>query len=148
MSAERVFLDTNILVYANDSSDRHKSGVARELITLHLREGTGYLSAQVLGEFWVTITRKIASPLPFELAERQVRLLDSFTIVPQDSVSVWKAIELQKKHTISFWDAHILASALIAGCRTLYSEDLQDQAEYSGIKVVNPFAGSAEHNLG
>lgn len=139
MSVERAFLDTNILVYANDPTDRRKSDIARGLVRRHLREGTGCLSAQVLAEFWVTVTRKIALPLSIELAERQVRLFDGFTVVPQDSVSVWKAIELQKKHQISFWDAHVLATALIAGCGKVYSEDLQDQAEYSGTKVVNPF---------
>ena len=83
--------------------------------------------------------RKIASPLPMELAEKQIRLRVSFIIVPQDKLSVRKAIEWQQQHGIGFWDAHILATAFIAGCGTVYSEDLQDRADYSGVKMVHPF---------
>ncbi|MBP7867181.1 MAG: PIN domain-containing protein [Acidobacteria bacterium] len=144
MSVERVFFDTNVLVYANDESEPDKSLKARELIRHHLKEGNGCLSAQVLCEFWVTVTRKMAVPLPLDLAERQVRLLGTFQVVGLDALSVWRAIDLQKQHTLSFWDAHILAAALLGGCGTLFSEDFQDGAAYSGVRVVNPFKVSPE----
>ena len=72
MPGDRYFLDTNILVYANDASDPAKQAAAVKLIGEGLRSGRGVISTQVLGEFWVTVTKKIAVPLDGETAEAEI----------------------------------------------------------------------------
>jgi predicted nucleic acid-binding protein len=142
MSAESVFLDTNILVYANDRAAGAKREVARRLIMETITSDTGCISAQVLSEFWVTVTRKLAVPLERAMAERQIALFSGFRIVPIDAGLVLRAVRIQEKHGISFWDAQMVAAAAHAGCGVLYSEDLQDGSVYESLRVVNPFRGS------
>jgi predicted nucleic acid-binding protein len=143
MNDEKVFFDTNILVYANDVSSGAKRQLARGLITEKLQAGTGTVSTQVLAEFWVTITRKLPRPLEQKLAEKQLVLLSAFTIVPIDFGIFLSAIKIQKTHGISYWDAQIIAAAAQAACTILYSEDLQDSCKYEGVKVYNPFISAS-----
>jgi predicted nucleic acid-binding protein len=141
MSAnEPVFFDTNILVYAHDASDARKRDTAQSLILTALRRGTGVISAQVLSEFYVTVTRKIASPLPFEAARKELRLLGRLHVVETDATLVFRATDLQSTWQTSFWDALILAAAERASCKLVWSEDLSHSQKYAGIRVQNPFA--------
>lgn len=144
MSADSVFFDTNILVYANDTATADKRAVARQLISETIITDSGCISAQVLSEFWVTVTGKFTVPLDRDLAERQIALFSSFRIVPVDAGIVLQAIRIQERYRISFWDAQIVAASAHAGCRVLYSEDLQDGATYDGVQVVNPFRNIGE----
>jgi len=134
------FLDTNTLVYANDTSFPEKQALARTLVTRHLAAGTGCISAQVLAEFWVTVTRKLKQALPVELARQQIALFSGFTIVAVDHALFLDALAIQERYGISFWDAQILAAARRAGCGELYTEDLQADGIYGDIRVINPFA--------
>jgi predicted nucleic acid-binding protein len=140
MSDEQVFFDTNVLVYANDVSSGNKQGIARKLIAASMQAGNGSISTQVLAEFWVTVTRKLAIPLDRSLAERQLALLSSFSVVAIDLGLVLSAVKIQDRYGISYWDAQIIAATTLAGCALLYSEDLLDGAEYDGIRVKNPFS--------
>jgi len=140
MSAESVFFDTNILVYANDLSAGVKRDIARDLLVDSLKAGTGVLSTQVLAEFWVTVTQKLPHRLEPELAERQLALFSAFTVVGIDLGIMLDAIKLQRRWQLSFWDAQILSTASHAGCSLLVSEDLVDGAEYGTIRVRNPFS--------
>ena len=142
MSDESVFFDTNILVYANDVSAGEKQVVARRLISESLRTGTGTVSAQVLSEFWVTVTRKLPVPLDRDLAERQLAFFSAFKVIAIDLGLVLTAVKIQHRQGISYWDALIVAAARAADCRLLYSEDMQDGVDFDGIRVSNPFANS------
>lgn len=132
------FLDTNILVYAYDTTDRRKQGVARDLLRRAL-SGEAMISVQVLSEFASTLLQKV-TPL-VEPAE-VLRLLDALgpihTVVP-DGPMVSRAVEVKSTYKVHFYDAMILAAAERGGCRKVWSEDLNSGQIYFGIVVENPF---------
>ena len=136
MSVE-CFLDTNVLVYAVSSAEAEaaKSAMALELIQ---RSDFG-LSAQVLQEFYVTVTRKIRRPLS---PERAVELLDEyrfFPTVPTDYALIVSAVELSLRYRISYWDGAVVAAAQALSAVTLYTEDLQHGQLYGSVRAHNPF---------
>jgi predicted nucleic acid-binding protein len=139
MNGERHFLDTNVLVCANDQSDPQRRSVAATLVADGIRNRRGVVSSQVLSEFWVTITRKVQTPLPFELAEAELLRLRSMLVVAVEYDTVVLAVHLQRKHGVSYWDALILASAHAAHCAVVYSEDLNNGQRYGDVLVENPF---------
>ena len=134
------FLDTNVLVYAHDKLANHKYDVARSLLQELWASGHGCLSIQVLQEFYVTITRKIANPLLPDLAGQIVGDLGTWHVHSPIVSDVQAAIDLQTRFQISFWDAMIIRSALSLGCDVLWSEDLNPGQSYAGVVVRNPFA--------
>jgi predicted nucleic acid-binding protein len=135
----RIFLDTNVLVYAHDVSAGLKHDRARQLVSDLWDTENGCLSLQVLQEFYVTITRKVATPLPPEVASKIVSNLSLWILHEPRLRDLLSAIDIHQKHNISFWDAMILQSAAELGCTTLFSEDLNSAQEYNGVRVVNPF---------
>jgi predicted nucleic acid-binding protein len=97
------------------------------------------LSAQVLQEFYVTVTRKIRKPLSPELA---VALMDEyrvFPMVPTDYPLIVAAIELSLRYGISYWDGAIVAAAEALEAHTLYTEDLSHGQHYGRVRALNPF---------
>ncbi len=133
----RSFFDTNVLVYADDNSAPAKQKRALELVAEHRRSGTGVLSLQVLQEYFVTVTRKLA--VDAQIARRKVELLAEFDVVTPEVTDILAAIDLHRLHNFSFWDALVLRAAKQAGCRVLLSEDLQHAREIDGVRIVNPF---------
>jgi predicted nucleic acid-binding protein len=131
------FLDTNLLVYAaaGRGPEEHKRRRAVELIS---RENFG-ISAQVLKEFYVTVTRKIAVPLSPGDALEWIEQLEAFPCLPVDSSLVKLAAEASVRWQISYWDGAILAAAEAMGATRLYSEDLSHGRSYGSIRVCNPF---------
>src|ERR1700756_6081841 len=123
MSA-RSFFDTNVLVYADDQSSPAKQRRAIELVTEHRRARTGVVSLQVLQEYFVTVTRNLH--VDARIARRKVELLSEFDVAAPEVADILAAIDLHRLHGFSFWDALVLQSAKQAGCRVLFSEDLQD----------------------
>lgn len=135
----RVFLDTNVLVYLFDHGASKKRDAARSLLVSHGAELELVLSTQVLQEFYVTVTRKLAKPLPPEQAERAVRDLARLPLVPASGDLVVSAVALSRRAGFSFWDAMIVEAALRSGAQELLSEDLQDGREIEGMRIRNPF---------
>ncbi len=140
MSGNPVFVDTNILVYANDTDEPAKRDIARTTIRRLMTGDEGVVSSQVLGEFWVTVTQKLARPLERAIALHEMALFSAFRIVPVDHGVVVDAIRIQEEYRISYWDAQIVSTAQAAGCAQLLSEDLQHDRIYGDVRVVNPFA--------
>jgi predicted nucleic acid-binding protein len=136
---DRFFIDTNILVYANDRSNLKKQRLAREIIAEALRTGRGFLSTQVLQEFFTVATKK-ANVAP-DNARAQVVMLSQLDCIIIDKDIIIGAIDLNIIHRISFWDALIVKSASIAGCRRLLSEDLHHGQTVDGVFIENPFFG-------
>jgi len=132
----RSFLDTNILVYADDKAAPAKQRRALEVIAEHRRAGTGVVSLQVLQEYFVVVTRKLQ--VEARIARRKTELLAEFDVATPDVADILAAIDLHRLHSLSFWDALIVRSAKQAGCRVLLSEDMQAR-EVDGVRVVNPF---------
>jgi predicted nucleic acid-binding protein len=131
------FFDTNVLAYADDTSSPEKQRRAIALFCEHLRHGTAVISLQVLQEYFVTVTRKLA--VPVEVAQRKVEILARGRVVQFRAGDVIAAIELHRLTAISFWDALIVQAARSAGAAVLYSEDLQPGAVIGGVRVVDPF---------
>ncbi len=135
---DRFFIDTNVLVYANDASNPEKKGRAREILGEALSSRRACLSTQVLQEFFVAATRKLG--VEPRNARAQVARLSSLEIVLIDTDLVLGAIDLHVLHRLSFWDSLIINAAAAARCTVLYTEDLNAGQVLNGVKVVNPFA--------
>lgn len=138
---DRVFLDTNVFIYSIDSSEelKRKREIARRLVKMHIRKGTGVISVQVLQEFFQVATRKIETPISPEEALEYMHYMATLRIVVSDFDMVVAAVRLQEKHRFSFWDALILQAAKISGCSQVLSEDLQDGFQLDSMTVKNPF---------
>ena len=136
------FLDTNVLVYAVASDDEvaAKKDRALELIETHRFA----LSAQVLQEFYVTVTRKLQVPLTAERALEWIEQWDAFHCVVVDHHLVKVAAEISERYRTSYWDGAIIAAAERAGTRLLYTEDLNDGQMYGSVRAVNPFLVSGD----
>ena len=131
------FFDTNVLVYADDTSSLEKRDRAIALFAEHLRRGTAVVSLQVLQEYFVAATRKLG--LAPEMAQRKVEIMARAKVVRFDASDVIAAIDLHRLTQLSFWDALIVHAARLAGAAVLYTEDLQSGAVLGGLRVVNPF---------
>ena len=102
------------------------------------------LSTQVLQEFYVTVTRKLARPLSPDDAERAVHKLAALPVVLLDRPMVLEAISTARRHHLSLWDALILHAALEGGCSRVLTEDLQDGFQFRSVVVENPFRERVE----
>lgn len=132
----KVFLDTNLLVYAAAGTGKEQ---AKQRAAMALIDSEDFAtSAQVLQEFFVTVTRKIPKRLSREEALEWIDLLTAFPCQAIDHRLVRIAIEQSAKYRISYWDAAVISAAQTQGCEVLYSEDLNDGQIYGGVKVVNP----------
>jgi predicted nucleic acid-binding protein len=129
------FLDTNILVYAYDAADRAKQERAREV----LGDGGWMISTQVMQEFFVVVTRRIATPLP---ADEALGILDDLAssevaVLSADDVRVAAALSVSRQ--LSLWDSLILTAAGRAGCDRVVTEDLGHGDRIEGLLIENPF---------
>jgi predicted nucleic acid-binding protein len=137
--AGRTFFDTNVLVYLFDADSPDKQARAREALQQALERGAVVISTQVLQEFFVTVTRKLARPLPAAEAEAALRRLMELPVVQVDPDLILAAAVSARRDRISFWDALILATASAADCGEVLSEDLQHGRSFGRVRVVNPF---------
>jgi len=133
------FVDTNILIYAHDLSSGPKHTHARGLIQELWQSGEGCLSVQVLQEFYVNVTQKVAKPLATEVAAQIIADLSAWQIHRPGVEDVLDAMRLQDRYQLSFWDAMIVASAVQLGCQTLWTEDLNPGQVYDQVTVLSPF---------
>jgi predicted nucleic acid-binding protein len=138
MSAE-YFIDTSILVYANDRSDAVKREKAKRLVLDGLADETMALSAQVLSEFFVTVTRKIRVPLPESEAEQEIRLLHAADIVDFDFHLVVRAIDISRRHSLSYGIPSLWQRLKRPDALSFFLEDLGNGQSYGSVTVRNPF---------
>lgn len=134
---ERSFIDTNVIVYADDRSAGAKGERARHLLHELVGARQGVVSTQVLQEYFVVATRKLG--VAPEVARRKIELLSTLDVVRPEVTDVLAAIDLTRLRSISFWDALIVRAAENAGCAVLLSEDLQHGESISGVRITNPF---------
>jgi predicted nucleic acid-binding protein len=133
------FLDTNILVYARDTSAARKREIASAIVTETFGDGSARTSRQVLHEFYVTVTRKLRPGLSAEEARSATEALEALEPYPMDQALLREAWRIEDRHSLSFWDAMVVAAAELSECETLYSEDMSHGAQYDGVRIVNPF---------
>ncbi len=134
------FVDSNVVVYAHDTTAGDKREAARALLARLWRERGGALSIQVLQEFAVTVTRKLPRPLALAEAREVLVALGEYLVHSPQPQDVVDALELQNREQLSFWDAMLVRSAARLGCRVLWSEDFQAGRTYDGVEIRNPFA--------
>ena len=139
MKEDRIFLDTNVLVYAHDISAVAKHKIAQKIVFDLWNSNSGVLSTQVLQELFVTLTGKIPKPIKTKLAKEIVSALLKWEIVVNNGESILSAIEIQSQHHFSFWDSLIIEAAIRGGATLLLSEDLPDGQIVEGIRIKNPF---------
>ncbi|MGH7268818.1 MAG: PIN domain-containing protein, partial [Polyangiaceae bacterium] len=109
--SDRVFIDTNVLIYAHDVDAGEKHTVAAGLVEDLWSSKLGALSVQVLQEFYVNVTRKIRSPLPKKAAREVVKTYSAWHVEPVGAEDVVRASAVEERHKISFWDALIIVAA-------------------------------------
>ena len=139
MRGDRVFLDTNIILYAYDISAGEKHQVAKKILLDLWDSGLGVISTQVLQEFFVNVTQKIPNPLDNRLARDIVSDLLKWDVVVNDGESILEAVEILLRYGYSFWDSLIIEAAIRGGAGALLSEDLTHGQTINGVAIENPF---------
>jgi predicted nucleic acid-binding protein len=134
------FIDTNILVYA--AAARGEETWKRLKAFEVLDKSRFATSSQVLQEFFVTVTRKMKSPMSAEDALLWIERVAERPVVPIDTELVMRAISITDRFAISYWDAAIVAAAENVDAPILYTEDLNDGQLYGTVRAVNPFRTS------
>ena len=135
----KTFVDTNVFIYAHNVDSAVKHRIAERIMQDLWHDGTGSLSTQVLQEFYINVTRKIAKPLPKATARA---IVNSYAIwcaetTPED---ITVAFQIEDEARIGFWDALIVAAAVKAGADRILSEDLNAGQSISAVLIENPFA--------
>lgn len=136
--SDKYFVDTNILVYAHDRSAGAKHQRARALVEQLWDSGQGALSTQVLQELCINLRRKAGNPLSVDQVRLLIRDYAAWEVVTNSPASILKALDIEARYKISFWDALIVQAAEDAGASVLYSEDLASGQRYAAVRVVNP----------
>jgi predicted nucleic acid-binding protein len=137
--SDKYFVDTNILVYAQDLASGDKCSRAQVLMSKLWEDRKGVISTQVLQELYDALRRKLKSPMSALEAAAVLRDYSEWEVVVNNRESIFRAIDMESRYKISFWDALVLQAAERAGAQTVYSEDLSHGGKYAGMQVVNPF---------
>ena len=132
------FVDANVLVYTDDHRDPKKQEAALGLIEELRARRSGFLSTQVLEEYFVAATRKLG--VAADIARAKVELFSELNLLVIELPDVLGAIDLHRLHQISFWNALLIACARRAGCATILTEDLQHGRRFDGVLIRNPFS--------
>jgi len=137
---DRVFVDTNILVYAYDRSEPSKQRKSVDVLDRLALTGKGVISTQVLSEFFVAVTRKINAPLSLDDGAERIRnYVRTWTVLDVTSMIILEAVRGVKDHRLAFWDAQIWATARLNQIPTVFSEDFNPGSIIDGVRFANPF---------
>ncbi|MGH8150449.1 MAG: PIN domain-containing protein [Steroidobacteraceae bacterium] len=134
-----VFVDSNVLVYARQANEPVKQPLAAQWLERLWRDQLGRTSVQVLGEAYVTLTRKINPALAAADAWGYVSTLFAWDPQPVDEAVARRARDIEQRHRISWWDSLIVSAAQLQNCAMLLSEDMQDGARFGSTVVRSPF---------
>lgn len=137
--SDRVFVDSNILIYAHDLDAGRKREVASSLLRGLWEDQTGVISTQVLQEFYVNVTRKIVKSIAPSKARGILSAYSAWQVEIIRSADILQASEMQERHQLSFWDAMIVVAATKGGAEVLVTEDLNPGQTIESVRVSNPF---------
>ena len=144
-----VFVDTKVLIHAEDGAEADKQHSALDWIERLWRARSGRLSTQVLNEFYVNVTRKLKPAMPQGDARARVRRYAAGWNPWQiDHATVETAWAMEARHGLQYWDCLVLAAAQHSGCTLVLSEDMQHEGRYGAVQVINPFLASIDEVLG
>ena len=136
---DRIFVDTNILIYAHDLDAGPRHDIAASDVEELWENENGVMSTQELQEFYVNVTKKISKPLSQARARGIIENYLSWHIEANEPDTVLLASEIEERHLLSFWDALIIAAACRAKVHKILTEDLNHGQEIEGILIENPF---------
>ena len=140
MSADRYFLDTNILVYSFDLTAPEKAQRADDLLYAALATGEGMISYQVVQEFIAVVRKSFRVPMTFAQIEKYwEQTLRPMLQVHSSPALFQRAIDVCRASQLSWYDALIVAAAIQGRCKVLYSEDLQHGQRFGDLVVQDPF---------
>jgi predicted nucleic acid-binding protein len=135
----RIFVDTNILIYAHDLDAGSKRKIAVAIMEELWEHQTGVISTQVLQEFYVNVTRKISNPIPKTKARGIIENYRYWQVEQISPATILSASEIEERYMLSFWDSLIIAAASKANATRILTEDLNHGQVIAGILVENPF---------
>ena len=134
------FIDTNVFVYSFNLNNQDKRGKAKSIIKNALSDGRGYISIQVVQEFFNVATKKFKSPMPVLAAKEYLKkVFMQLNVVYSSAGFISTGLDLAATTRYSFYDSLIISAALKAGCSVLYSEDMQHGQKIHNLTIVNPF---------
>jgi predicted nucleic acid-binding protein len=139
MYGDKIFVDTNVLVYGHDADSGPKHQIARRVLMDLWQEKQGVLSVQILQEFYVTMTRKVAHPLPRKTVRDILRDYLRWPVERIEPETILNASRIEDSYQLSFWDALIIAAASKAAASKILTEDLKSGQIIEGILLENPF---------
>jgi predicted nucleic acid-binding protein len=143
----RIFVDTNVLVYAKQARESVKQPLAMQWLERLWSDQTGRTSVQVLNEYYTTLTRKIKPAVSSADAWDDVKSLIAWNPQATDLELLHRGREIEQRYHLSWWDSLIVAAAQLQNCVLLLTEDLQDRSIYGGVTVRNPFTCSVSEDL-
>lgn len=142
--SDKFFLDTNLLIYAIDPAEPGKQAVAQEWIAAAHESGNGFLSYQVVQEWFNVVLAKATVPLTAdEAVSIYHRLIEPLWHIQSSRELLDTALDLHRHDSFSWWDSLIVSAAIQGGCDRLLSEDLQHGRKIRGVKIINPFHPAA-----
>jgi predicted nucleic acid-binding protein len=140
--AKAFFVDTNLLLYTVDTANEEKRLAAARWASRLWEHGAGRLSWQVLNEFYYNATGRLKAPKP--AARKTVETLARWQPVGFGMGVIERAWYWADRAGVPYWDGLILASAEVAGCSWLLSEDFQEGRKFGELTVLNPFRARPE----
>ncbi len=139
--SDKCFIDTNILVYAYDASEKVKHDKAFNLLAHLGVSQIGVLSFQVLSEFFVVVTRKIERPISTSQARKIIgEFITNWEVYEPSASTLLLALDIAEEYKLNFWDSLIVAAAKGSKAVAIYSEDFQHDRVIEGIRFINPFS--------
>ena len=143
-----VFVDANVLIYARDPGEPVKQRCAQDWLACLWRESRGRTSIQVLSEFYVNVTRKLAAPVARDSAWQEVTAFLAWRPQPVDETLMRRGREIEQRYHLSWWDSMVVAAAQLQGCALLLTEDLQDGAAFGAVTARSPFTVDVREPVG
>ncbi|MBN2127740.1 MAG: PIN domain-containing protein [Candidatus Diapherotrites archaeon] len=136
---DKGLIDSNILVYAFDSSEKNKQEKAKKFLTEIMINKKGILSIQNLAEFHATVTKKINKPISKEESQQIIKeLSDSFEILKYSEKTIINSINFENLYKTHFWDSLLASTMQENNVFLIYTENTKDFKKIPWIKAVNP----------
>jgi len=140
----RCFVDASVLLHARDPRDPLKQARAAEWLERLWQQRSGRTSVQALSEFYVTATRKLAPRVPEDLAWDEVARYLAWAPQETDESLLRRARDIERRYHLAWWDAAVVAAALLQDCLILLTEDLPEGSVFGALAVRSPFSSVLE----
>jgi predicted nucleic acid-binding protein len=138
--AERIFVDTSVLVAAHDLDAGERRAIAEHVLRALWQDETGAISAQVLQEFYTALTSGLASPVPRRAARELLQAYSVWPVVTLDAGDLLGASDTEERYRLTFRDAMIVMAARKSGASLLIADRIHPFRPITGLDVKNPFA--------